>query len=481
MSRGWRERRRGAMIVLAAGTAAVALAAVLGAVAMARPLGFIHVRSNLSQTPRLVSAPPDLAVSPGGDWVAVAWTEEYAAGAGYGKGRGHVYLRAAPEMEAGGWGSKIRVFTGTFQSCAFDAAVAVTGTTAHLIYAVFVDDCNDPNQAVVLHRTCSLADGRCYGEETVASVDKTHGEITWVDLALDVEGNPHVVWSQYYALWDRNAIYFRASDGTDWGGSEFVESTYDGRKPAVAWADGYVHVVWEEKTQLGTRIRYRRRAESGPDMGWRTPQRLCTEQSTWLPGDPDVVAGEGRVFVVWDWCAGIEGGDCARYNLVYRRSNDGGDTWGSDQEETREVGTDLLYFVDPLTQYRSTDDLSERDECLVDLQPSIALNRAGAPTVVWHADVSSGDEDPRYAVYYAYALTSTQDAVGWITPTVLSQGGETVGSAAVGVGEPGAADVQHLHVGYVQRQDTSTWDVSYNSNEDDSYEHIYMPLVLRTG
>ena len=470
------------MIVLAAGMAAVAVAAVLGSVAMARPLGFLHIRSNLSQTAGLVSAPPDLAVNPEGDWVAVAWTEEYEAGAGYGKGWGHVYLRGAPEVGAGGWGGKIRVFTGTYHSCAFDASVAVTGTTAHVAYVTFVDDCSNPEWVVVSHRTCSLADGRCDDlEQTVASVQRSQGKITWVDLALDVDGNPHLVWSQYYSLWDANKVYFRASDGTGWGATEYVESTYDGRKPAIAWADGYVHVVWEERTELGTRIRYRRRAESEPDPGWDVAQSLSTQQTDYLPGDPDVAAGTGEVFVVWDWCSGLEGGACARYNLVYRRSHDSGDTWGSsDQDETREVGTDYRYYLEELTHYRSTDNLAERDECLVDLQPSVALNRAGAPAVVWHADVSSGDEDPEYAIYYTYALTSTQDAVGWITPTVLSRGGEGLGSAAVGVGEPGSGGGQHLHVAYVQKPGTSAWEVLYDSNEEDRYRRTYMPLVLRT-
>jgi hypothetical protein len=481
----WRERcerRRGAAVVLAAGLAAVALAALFGALAMAAPLGFLHVRSNLSQTATLVSGPPDLAVSPDGDWVAVAWTEEYTVGAGYDKGRGHVYLRAASET-GGGWGSKIRVFTGTFNACASDAAVAITGTTAYVAYVVFDETCDNPTQMLVRHRTCSLTDGKCDGREE--RVGNTYSEkITWVDLALNVQGNPYVVWSQYNENTKASKLFLRPSDDAGWGETRDVESGYDSRKPAIAWADGYVHLVWQEKSTSGTRIRYRRGAESESDPGWEWEPAtyLCTWQSSFLPRNPDVAARSGKVFVVWDWCSDVdfETGSCLRYKLVYRRSNDGGDTWSLAENETREVGTDRLYYsMEQLAQYKSTDDLAQRDESLVDLQPGIALNRAGWPAVVWHVDRNSGDEDPDYDIYYTYALTGTEDSVGWITPTVLGAGGGALGSAVVGVGEPEPGGEQHLHAAYVRKPDTSTWDVYYDSNEEDRYEHVYLPVMMR--
>jgi hypothetical protein len=484
----WRERcerRRGAAVVLAAGLAAVALAALFGALAMAAPLGFLHVRFNLSQTPTLVSGPPDLAVSPDGDWVALAWTEEYTVGAGYDKGRGHVYLRAASETGEG-WRSKVRVFTGTFGACASDVAVAITGTTAHVAYVVFNDSCNNPSQVVLRYRTCSLTDGRCAAPEAgdpEISLDAREHSITWVDLALDAEGNPHLVWSQFFKARDENKVFFKASDGTTWGGAEYVESNVNSRKPAIAWADGYVHVVWEEETAGSTRIRYQRRTESGPHVGWKPVADILGAQwADHSPRNPDVAARAGKVFVVWDWCSDVNfrTGSCLRYNLVYRRSNDSGGTWDLPENRTGEVGTDLPYDeLEGLTQYKSTDNLAQRDESLVDLQPGIALNRAGWPAVVWHVDRNNGDEEPAYDIYYTYALTGTGDSVGWITPTVLGAGRGALGSAVIGVGEPEPGGEQHLHIGYVRKPDTGTWDVYYDSNEEDRYEHVYLPVMMR--
>jgi hypothetical protein len=474
------ERRRGAAVVLAAGLAAVALAALLGALAMAAPLGFLHVRFNLSQTARRVSDPPDLAVSPAGDWVAVAWTEEYAVGAGYDKGRGHVYLRAAPET-GGGWQSRIRVFTGTYNACASDVAVAVTGTMAHVAYVVFDETCDNPTQMLVRHRTCSLTDGKCDDrEERVGST--YNKKITWVDLALNTQGNPYVVWSQYDENTKASKLFLRPSDDDGWGDTREVESLYDSRKPAIAWADGYVHLVWQEQSASGTRIRYQRGTESESDPGWKweSDTRLCAWQTRFLPRNPDVAARSGKVFVVWDWCSDIITTSCLQYRLAYRRSNDSGGNWGLAENETREVGTDRLYYSPgERTQYRSTDDLAQRDESLVDLQPGIALNQAGWPAVVWHVDRNSGNVDPDYDIYCTYALTGTEDGVGWITPTVLGAGGGALGSAVVGVGEPEPGGEQHLHVAYARKPDTSNWDVYYDSNEGEGYEHIHLPVVMR--
>jgi len=471
----WRSRGRSAVIGLAAGLAAVALVAVMAAIATAAPSGFLHIRSNLSQTPGLVSAPPDIAVSSSGDWVAVAWTEEYDVGVGSGKGRGHVYLRAASET-GGGWGDKIRVFTGDYNNCATNVSVAITGTTAHVAYVEFSDTCNNPTQMVVRHTRCSLTEGECEAPEGWG--DSSENEITWVDLALDAQGNPHVVWSRYNHALEISQVYYRPSDSAGWRGLEFVESTDDSGKPAIAWADGYAHVVWEE-TDGGVGIRYARRP-SDPGASWEDDVSIYRYSTGQPAGNPDVAAGSGQVFVVWDTCSEFDeyAKHCVgHYSLVYRRSLDRGAHWGLELDETREVGTD---HKTNLVQYASSDNLAERNESLFDLQPSIALNNAGAPAVVWHADQSSGVGDPDCAIHYAYAFTTTPDAVGWITHTVLREGLPALGSAVVGLGQTEPGGDQHLHVAYV-RETSDGFDVYYDSNEEHEYERIYLPLVLRAG
>ena len=468
------ERKRGVAIVLAAAAAAAAVAAMLGAVAMARPLGFVHVQSNLSRASTLASAYPDLAVSPSGERVGVVWTEEYRRNIGYHKG--HVYLRGASEI-GGGWGKKVAVFAATDSACAYDAAVAVSGTVAHVAYVVFDDTCYDPEWIRVRYRACQLTTGECDKAQDVASVNTDYNTITWVDIAVDDEEHPHVVWARYDKYGQDGAIRYRTSDGTTWGDKLTVRSGFDSGSPAVAWADGYVHVVWEEAQSAGHQIWYRRRDSSG----WGPFEDLCTQQPTYLPGNPDVAAGNGAVFVVWDWCRALDDYSfCEQYDLVYRRSNDSGapDSWGSYANETREVGTDLLYYGSELTHYNSTDDPAGPDESFLDLQPSIALNRDGWPAVVWQAD-RDGGAGTDYTIFVTYATTGTKDAVSWITPTVVGWGGMAQSAATVGVGEPAVDGEQHLHVAYMKDPATSAWEVYYDSNEYDEYAHIFLPVVER--
>jgi hypothetical protein len=463
--------------VLAAGLAA----AVLATVAAASPLGFVHVRSNLSRTPTLVSAYPDLAVSPDSDRVAVVWTEDYyQSGAGSYK---HVYLRVASET-GGGWGDKVSVFSGSSRFSAYHAAVAVTGPaayTAHVAYVVFELDQSNLVRTELRHKKCSLSLSQveCDASEgVVASVDASSGKIFWVDLALDTSGNPHVVWAQYDADWNGDILY-RAYDGGGWGSTETVRAlTGNNHTPSIAWAGGYAHVVWDEQTQH--QILYRRRTGSGWEPG---SVALCSPQPALPPGNPDVAAGGGRVFVVWDWCSDPNWqshGYCRQYNVVYLRSNDRGARWGA----VREVGTDRGYAAGGLADYDSAgwyvSSSDIREEYLQYLRPAITLNDDGWPALVWHADRSGAGDGGDYAIYYTYATTGDGSGVNWaIAPTVLNRvRPNMLGSAVVGVGEPEPGGEQYLHVAYMQRQNTGYWDVYYDTDEWELYELAYLPVAL---
>lgn len=198
------------------------------------------------------------------------------------------------------------------------------------------------------------------------------------------------------------------------------------------------------------------------------------------PGRPEVAAGSGKVFIVWDCCSNSGAPDpssyCSTYHLVYRRSNDNGAHW---PQSVTEVGTSYLYpaSFDQLEDYVSED--PEGVQYLRRLRPSIALNKDGWPAVVWHAEHGEGGGEEgegggkSHPIYYSYALSGTDTAVGWITTTVLSedqQGG--LGSAVVGTGTPGSE--QYLHAAYMRKpgeDSQDAWDVyyegfSYNPHAD---------------
>lgn len=458
--------RRSAVIALAMVLAAAALAALAAVTRASVAGGFLHVRTNLSSSPDLMSAFPDLAVSPDGEWVAVTWVEGYDSSAGY---KGDVYLRAA--SESSGWGPRILVFDGDSSTYAYyRASVAVTGTVAHVTYVVFEHAAGVLYATRLYYRTCSLVTRTCGASEQITSTLVSSGnQITWSDLALDANGKPHVVWDRYYisGTVDIGRVFYAARPDDGWTIAA-VDSTGDADRPVVAWADGYAHVAWKKTWQSGGAphygIYYRRRDTSPGGMWGVAVPLFDTVNADYEPQYPSVAAGNGRVFVVWDACYSVFGGKCEGYVVLYRRSNTGGMSFPS-YPSFQEVGTDDLSW-DALEPYDPTG-----EELAEFLQPFIVLNDNGWPAVAWHAGY-----DGSTALYYSHAVTGTDSGVAWITPTVLIAGGVSV--PRVGVIEAGADGEQHLHFAYMRSG--SNWDVYYDSDESGAYHMVYLPLVSRS-
>jgi len=410
-------------------TLAVAAAGLTAAALAAPDLDFTPARRNLSQRPSQLSAHSDLALSPNGDWMVSTWVEDK-----------DVYLRAA-SLAGGGWGAKLTAFDGSDLEYAYDAAVAVTDeAVAHLAYVVFEIE-GITVTTDIRYKTYSI-DQQQWTERPPLEGESDE-RFTWVDLALDDMGTTHMVWARYDQEMKNGAIYYYSTII-----QEIAQESGDNRAPAIAWADGHAHIVWEESATH--RIQYK-----------RPPSETITlyASSFFPPGHPDVAAGAGRVFVAWEQCTDPT---CkGQYNLVYNRSDDGGETW---DPTPREVGTDK---VSDMTAYNSEDVPVEVPEDLSDLQPSLALNEDGWPAVAWHAD-SSGGSGMGYAVYYNYALSGSVDAVNWLTRTVLSKMQPGMrGSAEVGVGKS-SSEVQYLHTTYMQEQSGASWDIYYDSNAEEA-------------
>jgi hypothetical protein len=445
------------------------LAPVLVAVA-APKMGFLHIRTNLSRSSDRDSSFPEMDVSPDGNWVAVVWVEEYIEGD---KDKGSVYLRAASEM-GGGWGDRLSVFTAYSSAKAYDAAVAVAGSTAHVIYVM-----RDSSHFRVRYTTCALNTGNCTFRSEVTSTDAY--EITWVDVALDGNARPHAVWAQYDFGGTNGRIWYKAYNGTTWVEEKEVSAGVGNNAPAIAWASDYAHVVWQVGPDTNA-IKYRRR-HTAVTGGWDSTTLTPFPGGILFPtGTPDVAAWGDRVFVVWDWCYDTQlipwndPNPCDTYNVVYRRSNDKGAT-GFELE--RSVGDTT--FVQP---YYSLD-FQSTEAYLRTLQPSVDVNDDGWPTVVWHADRSSGHDGSDYAVYYNCAISSTAtNVLSWTvagTGAVLNQYQPSMVSAPA-VGVVGSGQDSLLHVAYMSQQyEGEAWDVFYDTNADASgYSYVYLPLIMRS-
>ena len=472
--------------LLAAALMAGLLAALTAVLALAAPQrSFLHLATNLSNAPERWSGFADIGVSPDGDRVAVVWPEEYQ---GAGAPRGSVMLRWASESTGSGWSSPMLVFPGDGDLCAAQAAVAVTGTTAHVAYITW-DPCLSPEAQAIRYEWCSLQPGgSCDNQVTVLTstlLGAGDPGFGWVDIALDVQGNPHFVYDYFRSEGseDVGTVYYTwLEDGTSRPEERVSGSDRSGNGPAIAWSNGHVHVVWAEEPYGGSgnyEIHYRRRTSGS---GWEADNVLSQQGDTYPPRNPAVAAYSDTVFVVWDMgddCQEVGGEKvCTRFSLAYNYSLDGGANWLS---EWHEVGTDGEMTQDMIFSSTDADDMWEYTRCL---QPTVALDGEGRPTVVWH--VNQGSEDwPDYDVKYNEGLTVTQFGAVWSSKNgeFLSQrtGGQS-GSPVVALAP---VTSPHLHVAYLWSdmdevgQPYGDWETYYDSNEYGSYPKVYLPLLFR--
>ncbi|MGQ9710276.1 MAG: hypothetical protein ACUVXE_07390 [Anaerolineae bacterium] len=472
--KGFLQKRLWITALLAGGLSALALSWALAAPHPA----LLHIATNLSNQPSRPSYYPDIAVSPDGDRVVVVWPEAYEDGGSAPKGS--VYLRWASESIGSGWSPSVTIHTGSPNECAHWAAVAVTGTnpyTAHIAYATKAP-CNNPTTHYIRYRTCVLG-GTCSTPSAVVtrSLGSNDPGIGSVDIALDGEGQPHIVYA-YYAwnsseIRDVGTVYYRSPQGWE----EEVSSGGNARNPAIAWGDGAAHIAWATEPLQGQTeyfIYYRRLGQS--------PQPLIKQTLSYAPHDPAIAVFSRTVMAVWDMNNALGDSDCATnqsecdlYTIAYIRSTDGGQTWplAGGTPQWYEVGGGQWGTYRP---YTSTGAIVEY---LRFLRPSVGFRADGKPVMVWHVNRGT-TENPDYDLYYTYALTvpeSAGEAIEWAE--IGPYGQNLSGNAASPVVAPFLAS-EALHVVYLQniRED---WETYYDGNEYQNYPHVYLPLVMRNA
>lgn len=478
---GW----RGRWLVVAALMAGV-LSALTVVLALAAPQRSIpHRETNLSQATTLSSDLTSIAISPDGDRVAVVWVEETSIGSTIGS----VWLRWASESSVSGWSPRVPVFAGTEQAGArWSAQVAVTGTVAHVVYTVWGFSAGDPAWTVISYTTCLLTDGGgCGAAQTIVSIPYSAPPVDQIlygaDIALDNGGNPHFVYGRVLKGTDSetSTVYYR--EGV-LGVDEQLPDNIDGRDPAIAWSDGYAHVVWEEGKAGGAafEIMYNRRDITGT---WQSQsEHLASGMGTAIkhPRNPDVAAYEDHVVVMWDWQWTVE---ADQYALAYTRYLTDTDQWiyayevGTQGMAEKLIGEDALRDTLYYT-HTSTAEIGEEWVGRRYLQPSVALDQEGLPTVVWHAN--NGTYDIMYS--RAQSVTQTGNKIfSWSEPAVLHlfRSGESAGPSVAQA--PVVSST--LHVAYSHDKGGGDRETYYVGREAGytpiDLVDVFLPVVLRNG
>jgi hypothetical protein len=189
-----------------------------------------------------------------------------------------------------------------------------------------------------------LLSGLCFG---VLFLSATESKAQWQpDVRLTIDTNAsntsfnnarcvaaigndlHVVW---YDNRDGNSeIYYKHSTdgGSGWGSdtrlTNDVASSHD---PSVSASGSAVHVVWTDTRDGNNEIYYKRSIDGG--MSWGVDARLTN--NALYSSDPSSSVTDSVIHVVW--------GDNrdGNWEVYYKRSTDGGSSWGADTRLTNDA------------------------------------------------------------------------------------------------------------------------------------------------
>jgi len=150
----------------------------------------------------------------------------------------------------------------------------------------------------------------------------------------------------------------------DWGADiRLTDATGNSKEPSIAVSGNNVHVVWYDSRDGNEEIFYKRSTDGGAT--WEVDRKLTTK-ALGNSDNPSIAVSGNTVHVVW-----YDNRD-GNPEIYYKRSTDGGNTWGADTRLTNAAGNSYT--------------------------PSIAVS-GDTVHVVWH-DNRDGNEE----IYYRRSI-----------------------------------------------------------------------------
>ncbi len=246
------------------------------------------------------------SIGASGNTVHVVWTDLR-------NGNNEIYYKRSTD-EGTSWGADTRLTIDTAQS--WNTSVAVSGSAVHVVW---IDNRNG-NWEIYYKR--SFDSGISWGTDTRLSSDASYSEFPSVAASGSVV---HVVWTDNR---DGNyEIYYKRSTdgGVIWGAETRLTSNAQfSLTPSVSVSGTSVHVVWRDFRDGNYEIYYKLSTDAG--ASWGADIRLTN--NIFDSGDPSLSAS-GQLSVA-AWMDIREG----NWMIFYKRSTDGGASWGVDTRLT---------------------------------------------------------------------------------------------------------------------------------------------------
>jgi len=136
----------------------------------------------------------------------------------------------------------------------------------------------------------------------------------------------HVVWSENLNATDEIFYKHSTDGGLSWGTD--VQLTNDpgfSIYPSISVSGLNVHVAWVDSRDGNNEIYYKRSSDGG--MSWVNDTRLTDDISS--SEFPSISSAGQNVYVGW-----MDNGDAAKWEIYYKRSTDGGNSWESNTRLT---------------------------------------------------------------------------------------------------------------------------------------------------
>ncbi len=368
---------------------------------------------------RLTNAAGDSYTSPNNAWcvaasrdtVHVVWQDNR-------DGNPEIYYKRSTNAGIS-WGADTRLTNNSAVSTY--PSVTVSGSPPLADVHVVWTDTRDGNDEIYYKRSTNA--GVSWGADT----QLTNNTSSSFDPSVIVSGSlpmayVHVVWTDER---DGNLeIYYKRSTdrGISWGpDTRLTNNPVFSYAPSVSVSGspttGVVHVVWMDNRDGNYEIYYKRSTDAG--VSWATTDTRLTSNSaqSWYPS---VTVSGTVVHVVWmDNRSGL-------YDIYYKRSTDGGVSWGAD------------------TQLRGSYNFSKF--------PSVTVS-GSVVHVVWE-----DNRDQNYEIYYKQ---STDGGTNWGADTRLTYNSAMSRFSSVSVsGSPPMADV---HVVWSDYRDGNS-EIYYKPN-----------------
>lgn len=302
------------------------------------------------------------------------------------------------------WQPDIRLTNNASESYTSNNNATWIASIGNIIHVVWYDS-RDGNDEIYYKR--SSDSGVSWGIDTRLT---NNAAVSWFpSLAVfdsSITASVHIVWQDTRDSNNAEIYYKRSTDGgISWGTDvRLTNNNSSSQNPSIAMSgsgsQALVHVIWYDFRDGNYEIYYKRSTNAG--INWEPDLRLTNNIAPSL--FPAIRVSGSTLHVVWH---DVRDGN---YEIYYKRSSDGGSSWGADTRLTNNSTASLF--------------------------PSLTIPGSGSPApvhIVWYDNRDGNDE-----IYYKRSLDG---GISWendirLTNNAASSGNPTILTSGFGTAAP---------------------------------------------